>query len=95
MLADLARVFSPKAAKVTLERLAKSGADEDGPGKKGKKSKRHLSPAEVTEKMTMEITTDDFAPGLAFVAEVIQQDVPDSLKSGTATRTATCSAGRA
>ena len=85
-MADLARTFSAKAGKRTLSIL---GVREDGaPVKKAKKGMRTLSPEEVIDQLTMEITTDEFAPALAFVAEIMQQDLPEGFKASTVLTTA-------
>jgi len=85
VLADLARVFSAKAGQVYLEGL-KNGGHDVNDGKRGSKGKRGLSPADLVEQATLVITTEHFAAGLAFVADVIQSDVPDALKKGTVRR---------
>jgi len=85
VLADLARVFSAKAGQAYLEGL-KGGGHDGNDGRRGSKGKRGLSPADLVEQATLVITTEHFAAGLAFVADVIQSDVPDALKKGAARR---------
>jgi hypothetical protein len=79
-MADLARTFSGKAAKVVAERFGNGNADAAG-ARRGRG--RGVGPAAVATQLAMEVSNEDFAQALAFVAETIQQDVSDTLKTGT------------
>ena len=93
MLADLARVFSTKAGRVTAERLSKHGAapvDGEGnaAGKRGGRggagSKRSLSVEQITDQVAREISTDDFSVALNFVVCLAMEvDTTDAIKRRT------------